>query len=490
MTGPKSFGRGIITVGAPGKRADRSLIGSNEERIRTVPSERVKGENTELFASVPVPKAILSLAVPTVISQLVFVIYNIADTFFIGQLGDPDQVAAATIALPFFIFGAAFSNLFGIGGSGVIARNLGIGNVERAKKCASFCLWTAVLLSLAYSIFMVFFHTGIFYAFGANEASFDYCERYVFWTIELGTPVAIFGLTFAHLFRAEGYSKQAGFGSAAGGIINIILDPIFIFGFDMEIVGAAVATFLSHVIVAVYFIILYIRKRKKMTVTISPRYYSGKNRICLDVITVGLPSFLMSFLAATSNAMTTHLMGAYSNGAIAGMGIAKKIDSIAFGISQGMAQGVLPLIAFNYGSGNKERMNRVIRTVFLYTVVIGLAGMAFLFFGAVPLARSFIDDAITVDYAAQFLKIFSVACPLMAVNFMVINVFQATGKRIAPLILSFMRKGAMDIPLMILFSRLIGESGIVLATPVSEVIGLAASVVVILYMRRKQNNLI
>ena len=155
-----------------------------------------------------------------------------------------------------------------------------------------------------------------------------------------------------------------------------------------------------------------------------------------------------------------------------------------------MAQGVLPLIAFNYGSGNKERMNRVIRTAFLYTVVIGLAGMAFLFFGAVPLARSFIDDAITVDYAAQFLKIFSVACPLMAVNFMVINVFQATGKRIAPLILSFMRKGAMDIPLMILFSRLIGESGIVLATPVSEVIGLAASVVVILYMRRKQNNLI
>ena len=159
-----------------------------------MPSDRVKGENTELFASVPVPKAILSLAVPTVISQLVFVIYNIADTFFIGQLGDPDQVAAATIALPFFIFGAAFSNLFGIGGSGVIARNLGIGNVERAKKCASFCLWTAVLLSLAYSIFMVFFHTGIFYAFGANEASFDYCERYVFWTIELGTPVAIFQL--------------------------------------------------------------------------------------------------------------------------------------------------------------------------------------------------------------------------------------------------------------------------------------------------------
>ena len=208
----------------------------------------------------------------------------------------------------------------------------------------------------------------------------------------------------------------------------------------MEIIGAAVATFLSHVIVAVYFIVLYIRKRKKMTISISPRYYSGKNRILSEVITVGLPSFLMSILAAVSNAMTTHLMGVYSNEAIAGMGIAKKIDSIAFGISQGMAQGVLPLIAFNYGSGDKERMNRIIRTSFLYTVVIGLAGTAFLFFGAVPLARSFINDTLTVDYAAQFLKIFSAACPLMAVNFMIINVFQATGKRFAPLILSFMRK--------------------------------------------------
>ena len=452
----------------------------------TAETKRVKGENTELFATAPVPKAILSLAVPTVISQLVFVIYNIADTFFIGQLGDPDQVAAATIALPFFIFGAAFSNLFGIGGSGVIARNLGIGNAERAKKVASFCLWTALGLAIVYSIFMSIFHTGIFYALGANKASFGYCEEYVFWTIELGTPIAIFGLTFAHLFRSEGYSKQAGFGSAAGGIINIILDPIFIFGLDMEIVGAAIATFLSHVFVVAYFIILYIRKRKKMTIDISPRYYSGKDKILSDVITVGLPSFLMSFLAAASNAMTTHLMGVYSNEAIAGMGIAKKIDSIAFGISQGMAQGVLPLIAFNFGSGNKERMNKVIRTAFLYTVVIGLGGLAFLFFGAVPLSRSFINDAVTVDYAAQFLKIFSIACPLMAVNFMIINVFQATGKKLAPLILSFMRKGAMDIPLMILFSRLIGESGIVLATPVSEIIGLAACAIVIVFMRRKK----
>ena len=445
-----------------------------------------KGENEALFASVAVPKAIFSLAIPTVISQLVFVVYNIADTFFVGQLNDPNQVAAATISMPFFIFSSAFSNLFGIGGAGVIARNLGVKNYERAKKCGAFSLWTSVMLAFLYSILVGIFHTGIFYILGANEASIGYCERYVFWTIQLGCPIALFSMTFAHLFRAEGYSRQAGFGMALGGIVNIILDPIFIFGFNLEIVGAAVATMLSNVISASYFIILYIRKRKKMTVTISPRYYSGRDKIFTEVVTVGLPSCLMSLLAAASNAMTTHLMGIYSNEAIAGMGIAKKIDSIAFGISQGMAQGVLPLISYNYGSGDRERMNKVIRTSLLFTLTIGIAGMAFLFLCAVPLARSFISDTVTVEYASKFLRLLSAACPLMAVNFMVINVFQATGKRFAPLILSFMRKGAMDIPLMILFSSLIGESGIVLATPVAEIIGLAAGVIVWMCLRRME----
>ena len=189
----------------------------------------MRTDSAELFERMPVSRAVVSLVIPTVISQLITVVYNMADTFFIGQVGDPNQVAAVSLCMPMFIFLTGLANLFGIGGSSLISRCLGIGNRARAQKAASFSIWTAIAISLFYGILLQLFQSTILPAVGANTETYDFCCQYIFWTITIGAVPTVLNQEFAHLVRAEGYSKQASFGMALGGILNIILDPVFIF---------------------------------------------------------------------------------------------------------------------------------------------------------------------------------------------------------------------------------------------------------------------
>lgn len=382
-------------------------------------------KKASLFSDVPVSKAVLILAVPTVISQLITVVYNMADTFFIGQLNDPLQVAAATLAMPCFMFLTAFANLFGLGGSSLISRCLGMDDREKAAHTAAFCIWTGIAAAFLYGIGILLFEPVLFPLLGAKEETWGYLRQYVFWTIGVGAIPTVMNAEFAHLIRSEGYSKTAGFGVALGGILNIALDPVFIFGLQMEIAGAAIATMLS-------------------------------------------------------NTALNHIVAGYSNTAVAGMGIAKKIDLLAYAISQGMTQGTLLLIGYNFSSGNVKRMKQSIKTAFLYSLIVAVCGTIVLYFSAAPIARGFISDAETVHYGQTFLKIICLACPTTAINFMVITVFQAIGKKVQPLFLSLLRKGSLDILFMLLLNNVMGISGIAWATPFADWVAFVISLVLII----------
>lgn len=437
-----------------------------------------------LFTSVPVTKAVISLAVPTVIAQLITVIYNMADTFFIGQLGDPNQVAAATLSMPLFVLLTAFANLFGIGGASMISRCLGAGSHEKAKQTASFCIWTAAILSLGYGIAVVLLEKKLLPLLGADEATGSFCFSYIFWTVGIGAVPTVLNTGLAHLIRSEGYSSQASFGVALGGILNILLDPIFIFVFKMEITGAAIATMLSNASATIFFFIFLFKIRRSSTITASPKYFSVADGIPLEVLTVGLPSFVMTLMSTLSNLTLNKMISSYSNEAVAGMGIAKKIDLMAFAIAQGMAQGTLPLIGYNYSSKNHKRMLSALKVLLMDCLVVAIGGMALMFFGASSLTRFFIDDASTVAYGRGFLRIVCLACPTTALNFLAITIFQATGKKLQPLILSLLRKGCLDIPLMFLFDDRIGISGIAWATPLADVLALTVSLILTIpYMK-------
>lgn len=442
-------------------------------------------EKSLLFSEVPVRKAVLTLAVPTVISQLITVVYNMADTFFIGQLNDPLQVAAATIAMPCFMFLTAFANLFGLGGSSLISRCLGSDDKEKARHTAAFCIWTGIAVAFLYGIGILLLEPVLFPILGAKTETWGYLKDYVFWTIGIGAVPTVMNAEFAHLIRSEGYSKQASFGVALGGILNIALDPLFIFAFGLNIAGAAIATMLSNLIAMLYFIGFLLHIRKKSVITLNPKKYSVKQRIPLEVVTVGLPGFVMTMMSTISNTALNHIVAGYSNTAIAGMGIAKKIDLLAYAIAQGMTQGTLPLIGYNYTSGNHKRMKSAIRTAFLYSLIVAACGTVLLYFFAAPISGSFISDAETVDYGQKFLKIICLACPTTAINFMCITVFQAIGKKVQPLFLSLLRKGSIDIVFMLLLNKTMGISGIAWATPFADWIAfLISAAMVVPYLRK------
>lgn len=448
----------------------------------------MNNEKELLFAESPVNKAVLSLAVPTVISQLINVVYNMADTFFIGQLNDPLQVAAATLAMPCFMFLTAFANLFGLGGSSLISRCLGSGEKAKARNTASFCIWTGAAAAVLYGVAVVLLEPVLFPVLGAESQTWEYLQQYVFWTIGVGALPTVMNAEFAHLIRAEGYSKQAGFGVAFGGILNIILDPLFIFGLGMEIKGAAIATMLSNAAAALYFIIFIFRIRKNTVITMNPAEYSVKNGIPFEVTAVGLPGFIMTMMSTISNAALNHMIAGYSNTAVAGMGIAKRIDLLAYAIAQGMTQGTLPLIGYNYSAGNIKRMKQSIKTALMYGLIVAFTGMAVLFFFAAPISSAFISDAETVMYGQTFLKIICLACPTTTVNFMVITIFQAIGKKKQPLFLSLLRKGSLDIVFMVLLNRSFGMNGIAWATPFADWIAFVVSAALIVPCLRRLKN--
>lgn len=428
-----------------------------------------------LFSSAPIKKAVFSLAAPTVLSQLITVIYNMADTFFVGRLGDPLMVAAATVSMPLFMLLTAFANLFGIGGASVISRALGAGDKKRAARCSSFCIFGAAALSLFYGVLIMIFENAVLPVLGADGETSKFASSYIFWTVAVGSLPTVINPLLSHLVRSEGYSKQASFGIALGGVLNILLDPLFIFVFKMDITGAAIATLISNIAATCYFLLFIFVNRHILAVNFSPKNFTLGEKIPQEVLSVGLPSFFISMMATVSNTVLNNIISSYENAAVAGMGIAKKIDLVAFAAAQGMTQGTLPLIGYNFSSGNKKRMHDSIKALFLMCLTVSSAAAVLLFFGAKPVTACFINDAVTVGYGKTFLRIICLACPTTALNFFAITVFQATGKKLQPIILSLLRKGSLDVLLMLLFNSLFGLSGVAWATPAADSVALLVS---------------
>lgn len=445
----------------------------------------MKNENTELFERMRVSKAVITLVIPTIISQIITVIYNMADTFFIGQMNDPNQVAAATLAMPPFVMLTGIANLFGIGGASLISRSLGNGDRDKAKRCAAFSIWTAAAVALVYGVLMYSLRPVIFPILGTDANTYGYCSDYFLWTITVGGIPTVLSACLAHLVRAEGYSKEASIGVALGGILNIILDPILIFPMKLGVEGAAIATMLSNTASMLYFILLIRKNKNKTVIEFSPLKYTLKGGIPKEILLVGFPSFVMMLMGTFSNTVLNKMVSSYSNEAIAGMGIAKKIDMLAFAIAGGMTQGVLPLIGYNYAAKNYERMRSSIKCSFAYSIAVSTLGAVLLFTCAVPVIKFFINDEQTVSYGQHFLRVICITCPAISITMMIISVFQATGQKVRPMIVSLLRKGGFDVPFMFIMNSAHGANGIPWATPISDLLAmLTALILFIPYWKR------
>lgn len=422
-----------------------------------------------IFECAPVPKAVAALVLPTVVSQLITIVYNLADTFFVGRLGDETMVAAVTLCMPIYMLLTALANLFGIGGASVMSRALGSGDRSRASSAAAFSVWGGVIAAAVVSLAFGFFRTPLLTAFGAEGARLQYASDYLIYTIVAGAIPTVLSSVLSHLVRAEGKALHSGIGLSLGGLLNVALDPLFVFeeGFGMGVSGAALATLISNVVSAIYFVAVILRSRGSV-VTLRPSRRSFSPRVAASVLSIGLPACLMSLMTTCSNLVVNYLMAAYGDAAIAGIGVAKRINMASFAITQGITQGALPLIGYNYASGNSARMRKSILFMTACTLIFAAICLVISLTCSERLIRAFIDNDETVRYGTRFLNIICYAVLSAGIGFVAVTVFQATGKKGRALVLSVLRKGGLDIPLMFILDPIYPAVGIAMATPIAD----------------------
>ena len=435
-------------------------------------------EKKELFETMPVPKALFTLAVPTIISQLITMIYNLADTFFIGQTQDPYKVAAASVAYTLFFVLTALSNLFGVGGGSLISRLLGRGQHEEAKRVSSFSFYGAVVVSGIYAFCCWAFMNPLLGMLGASSSTLGFARDYAFWVVVIGGVPSTLNMTMAHLLRSEGYAKQASFGLGLGGVLNIILDPLFMFVIlpkGEEVKGAAVATMLSNVIALLYFAVVFYLLRKKTVLSVSPRHVIPRGEDIISVFAVGFPSALGTLLVSVSNTVVNKLASSYDDIAVAAVGIVKKVEMLPINVGMGLCQGMMPLVAYNYAAKNYHRMRAVTKHARLYGMAFALLCIVVFELFAQELVRLFINDAPTIALGTNFLRINCLATPLMINNFQMSYTFQAMGKGKESLFLSACRQGIINIPLLFFMNYLFGLYGVIWTQLIADALTLILS---------------
>ena len=434
----------------------------------------------------PVRTAVRRQIVPAVISQMIALIYSLADTYFVGLLNSPVQTAAVTVTYSSFVMLTAISNLFGVGGASALSRALGKKNIGAARDIAAVSFWFGLVAAVLFSVLFALFARPILYLAGATDETWTAVIGYARWVIILGGPCTILSTLLANLLRAEGNAKAASFGMSLGGVLNILLDPLLILPqfADLGAAGAGLATALSNGVSAAYLLCAALSRRSVLSLAV--RRLERTRLYLMRILKVGLPSALQYALTVVAIAAQAKFVSRYPTEAVAALGIVKKLDQLPLYFSIGVSSGLLPLLAYTDAAGSYDRR----RAAFRHGTAISFGFAVFCLVAfelfAEPLASVFMRDTVTVTYAAAFLRRMVTAMPLMSVAYPMIIQFQAMGRVRESLVCSILRKGVLDIPLLFLMDALVPLYGLMWVQPIVDLISLSVAVVLYLRIRRKE----
>lgn len=430
-------------------------------------------DNKQVFDSYSIPKAVATMAVPSMLGMLINIVYNLADTFFVGQTGDSNQVAAVSVSMPLFLIFIAVGNLFGVGGCAFISRSLGEGRQDRVKKISSFCIYTSILLGIVLGVLFMVFKTPLLYMVGASDNTIGFASDYLKW-VAIGSPSVITAITVCNLVRGEGAAKTSMFGSILGQVVNIVLDPIFIlsggdelfgfkmpFGFGLGVAGAAIATVIGNICSVIFFLLYFLKGKSILSIT--PKRYTFKDGIAKGVINVGLPASLNNLLMSLSNIIVNIVLVSYGDNAVAAMGVAMKANMLVVMLQIGLGQGVQPLIGYCYGARNYDRMKKCLHFSMVCNIVIGTVMTLFYVVFKENVISMFIDDANVIELGVKMLIALMSPGPIIGIMFVLNFSFQGMGKGIQSLILSIGRQGLIYIPLLFILNAAVGLEGIIWA---------------------------
>lgn len=438
----------------------------------------MKDNTMAVFEKAPVPQAVLKNAIPAMAAMLMVLIYNLADTFFIGQTHNDILVAAVSLATPVFLIFMSVGTIFGIGGTSVISRSLGQGRMDYAKKVCSFCMWGCVAVGIALSAAFLIFMDQLLTLIGASLDTWEPAKTYLT-IVSLGGPFVLLSSCYSNILRAEGQPNKAMVGQILGNLLNVVLDPIMILGFHWGIAGAAIATVIGNVAGAGYYLLYFLQGKSILSIHI--RDFSLKDRICTGVLAIGIPASLGSLLMSVSQIIVNAQMAGYGDMALAGMGVAMKVTMMTGMVCIGFGQGVQPLLGYCVGARLWERFKKIMRFSIFFSLGLSavMTGLCYLLRDSI--IRVFLTEPASFDYALTFTNILLTTSVLFGVFYVLTNALQAMGAAMQALIINLSRQGIIYIPALFILQALLQANGLAWAQPVADL--LSTALVALLYLR-------
>lgn len=433
-------------------------------------------DKIKAFATGPIVRTTLSNAVPAMAAMLMVLVYNLADTFFIGQTHDAILVAAVSLATPVFLVFMSIGTIFGIGGTSVISRALGENRVDYAKKVCSFCMYGCLVVGMAMSALFLFCMDPILRLVGASEETWVPTKTYLT-IVSFSGPFVLVANCFNNVIRAEGRSGVAMAGQVVGNLLNVVLDPLMILAFGWGIQGAAIATVIGNLVAAWMYIAFFLSGKSSLGIGI--RHFTLKEGVFSSVFAIGVPASLGSILMSVSNIVVNSLMAGYGDMALAGIGVAMKVTMVTGMICIGFGQGVQALLGYCVGARLWDRFKRVMRFSILFSFALSTAMTLLCYLSAGQLVGAFLSDVTAIAYGTRFVSILLSTSFLFGVYYVLANALQAMGAATPALIVNISRQGLIFIPMQFILRACMGVDGIVWAQPVADV--LSTILVVVLF---------
>ena len=439
-------------------------------------------QSLEKYDRMPVSRAVFQNAFPAIIAMLMTLIYNLADTYFIGQTNDAYQVAAVSLATPVFLIFMAVGTSFGAGGTSVISRAYGEGKKDYAGKVGAFCMWSCLGIGALLTVLMIFFMDPLLQLIGASEQTWNYTKTYLF-IVSFCGPFSLVSSCFANVQRAEGEVTRAMVGQLIGNLTNMCLDPLFISGFHWGTTGCALATLIGETAGAVYYLQYYIRGKSLLNVGI--RNFTVKDHVASSVLSIGFSAALGSLLMSAAQIIMNAKMAAYGDMAVAGIGVAMKIVMITGMISMGIGQGVQPLLGYCVGARHWKRFKEYMRFAMIFATALGVGLTLLCYAFTKQLISAFLSEPDAFDYAVQFAKILLSTGPLFGIFYVITNAMQAMGAAVPSLIANISRQGLAYIPLLFILDRFFGADGLVWSQPAADIISFIVGILMYIVVARK-----
>ncbi|MER2055066.1 MAG: MATE family efflux transporter [Clostridia bacterium] len=446
-------------------------------------------EKNRLFEQEKPSKALAVMALPTIASQIIVLVYNLADTWFIGRTNNPYMVGASSLALTVYLAVTALANVFGVGGGSLMVRLIGEKREEDARRVASYTVAAAAISALGFSLLVLIAMDPLLKLLGASSNTLPYAKQYVLTTTVLGGVPTILAMAMPQLMRNAGFSKEAGVGVGIGSLLNVLLDPLFMFVLlpkGSEVLGAGIATMLSNVCSLVYFIFMFRRLRDKTVLSIPRRIEKIGREQKQSLYSVGIPAAFAIFLFDLVTIVINRLTASYGDTALAAMGIVLKLERIPIQVGLGVCLGMVPLVAYNYGAGNRIRMRQF--TSLARTVILGFSCICAVLFWifAQPLVSAFIANGETVEQGVLFLRGRCLSLPFMMIGYHIVNYMNAVDKGKVSFLLAVLRHIVLIIPIMIGMNLIWGLNGLIWSQLVADFLN---AVIAFIIFRRIDSNI-